>query len=38
VSGTVGRDRSVGVTVTVKNTGTRTGTQVVPVYVQPTGQ
>ena len=32
VTGTVGRNGNVGVTVTVSNTGTRAGTEVVPVY------
>jgi beta-glucosidase len=32
-SGSVRRDGSVDVSVTVKNTGTRAGTQLVPVYV-----
>jgi beta-glucosidase len=33
VSGSVRRNGNVDVTVTVKNTGTRAGTQLVPVYV-----
>jgi beta-glucosidase len=33
VTGTVPRDGTVRVTVTVSNTGRRSGTEVVPVYV-----
>ncbi|HEV2783363.1 MAG TPA: glycoside hydrolase family 3 N-terminal domain-containing protein [Actinophytocola sp.] len=34
VAGTVGRNGTVDVSVTVRNTGSRAGTQVVPVYVR----